>query len=309
MIVERSTGGRTLVRDHYLRILAVVVITAVVEVANNYVDLDRPALSVAAVTLLVTALSIFLVFRVNEAYQRWWEARTLWGAIVNDSRSLARQVLSLLTPTPGDASSEREVRAMQREMVLRQIAWVNALRLGLRRQDELEPLEPFLPPGESEQLADIADRPSQLMLTQARCLAEARAAGQLGEMAQHRIETTITSLQNAQGGCERIKKTPFPDRVVFFTRLCAWSLAIVIPVALMAKSDGFDPIDYVVLPFMMLAFLITERLGAELKNPFENRPNDTPMTAICRTIEIGLLQQLGEEEVPPPLEPENGVLM
>ena len=309
MIAERSTGVRTLVRDHFLRILAVVVITAVVEVANNYVDLDRPALSVAAVTLLVTALSIFLVFRVNEAYQRWWEARTLWGAIVNDSRSLARQVLSLLTPTSGDESSEREVRTMQREMVLRQIAWVNALRLGLRRQDELEPLEPFLPPGESEQLADIADRPSQLMLTQARRLAEARAAGQLGEMAQHRIETTITSLQNAQGGCERIKKTPFPDRVVFFTRLCAWSLAIVIPVALMAKSDGFDPIDYVVLPFMMLAFLITERLGAELKNPFENRPNDTPMTAICRTIEIGLLQQLGEEEVPPPLEPENGVLM
>jgi putative membrane protein len=309
MIAERSTRVRTLVRDNFFRILAVVVITGSVEWANNYVDLDRPALSVAAVTLLVTALSIFLVFRVNEAYQRWWEARTLWGAIVNDSRSFARQVLSLLRPIPGDQESERSVRALQREMVLRQIAWINALRLGLRRQDELDPLVPFLPAGEAETLSEIADRPSQLMLTQAKLLAEARAAGQVGEMAQHRIETTMTSLQNAQGGCERIKKTPFPDRVVYFTRFCAWSLAIVIPVALMAKSDGFDPIDYVVLPFMMLAFLVTERLGAELKNPFENQPNDTPMTAICRTIEIGLLQQLGEDDVPPPLEPENGVLM
>lgn len=309
MIAERSTRASTLVRDNYPRVLAVVGITAAVEWANNHFDLDRPALSVAAVTLLVTALSIFLVFRVNEAYQRWWEARTLWGSIVNDSRSFARQVLSLLTPVPGDPESERSVRALQREMVLRQIAWVNALRLSLRRQDELDPLAPFLAPGEAESLSGIADRPTRLMLTQARLLGEARAAGQLGEMAQHRIETTMTSLQNAQGGCERIKKTPFPDRVVYFTRLCAWSLAIVIPVALMARSDSFDPIDYVVLPFMMLAFLITERLGAELKNPFENQPNDTPMTAICRTIEIGLLEQLGDAETPPPLEPENGILM
>ena len=309
MIVERSTNAVWFIRTNFLRLLAVVAITAAAEVANNHFELDRPAFSIAAVSLLVTALSIFLVFRVNEAYQRWWEARTLWGAIVNDSRSFARQVCTLIVPASDDAAERSAVTALRRELVLRQVAWVNALRLALRREQDVSELAGWLPAGELETITDRTDKPSSLLVIQAGRLAEARAAGRLGDIEQHRIESTLTSLQDSQGGCERIKNTPFPDRVVYFTRACAWGLALFIPVALMTKSDGFDLIDYAVVPFMMMAFLVTERLGAELKNPCESQPNDTPMSSLCRTIEIGLREQIGDDEVPAPLEPEKGVLM
>lgn len=308
MITERSTTVVSLLRDNVHRFGAVIAIAGLAELADNYVEMDRPVLSIAAVALLVTALSIFLVFRVNEAYQRWWEARTLWGAIVNDSRSFARQVFTLLTPRDESDAARAEVRQLRRELVLRQIAWAHALRLTLRRQEDDGALPAFLAESELGSLADRSDKPSQLLLTQAECLAEAREAGQLGEISQHRIETTLTSLQNAQGGCERIKNTPFPDRMAHFTLVSAWGLAIILPASLMTKSAGVDLIDYVVVPFMMMAFLLTERLGAELKNPFENAPNDTPMTALCRTVEIALLEQLGDA-APPPLEPVKGVLM
>ncbi len=111
MIVARGSNFFWLLRDNAARIVAVVAITAVTELANNHLDLDRPTFSQAAVSLLVTALSIFLVFRVNEAYRRWWEARMLWGSIVNDSRSFCRQVLSLLRPVTADEAGRQQLMA------------------------------------------------------------------------------------------------------------------------------------------------------------------------------------------------------
>jgi putative membrane protein len=266
MITANTTRTLSLLRNNGTRLLAVVVVVAAVEVANDYVDLERAALSIAAVALLVTALSIFLVFRLNEAYARWWEARTLWGSIVNGSRSFARQVTTLIAADP----------AVHRELVYRQIAWVNALRLTLRCEKEWEELRPLLPEGELESL------------TSAR---------------------TLAGLYEAQGGCERIKNTPFPDRVSAFTHSVAWGLAIFIPLSILDRSNYFDLVDMVVVPVMMMAFLITKQLGAELRDPFEGQANDTPMTALCRSIEIDLRQQLGEREVPPPIQPVDGVLM
>jgi putative membrane protein len=299
MITANTTRTLSLLRNNGTRLLAVVVVVAAVEVANDYVDLERAALSIAAVALLVTALSIFLVFRLNEAYARWWEARTLWGSIVNGSRSFARQVTTLIAADP----------AVHRELVYRQIAWVNALRLTLRCEKEWEELRPLLPEGELESLTSAASKPTQLFQKQGERLAELGAAGQLSELSHVMIDGTLTGLYEAQGGCERIKNTPFPDRVSAFTHSVAWGLAIFIPLSILDKSNYFDLIDMIVVPVMMMAFLITKQLGAELRDPFENLANDTPMTALCRSIEIDLRQQLGEREVPPPIQPVDGVLM
>ena len=122
-------------------------------------------------------------------------------------------------------------------------------------------------------------------------------------------DSTLSDLCNYQGGCERIKNTIFPDRVAYFTRAVAWLLAILIPICVVAASAEITWIELVVIPIMVLVFLFTVQLGSELKNPFENMSNDTPMTAICRTIEIDLRQQLGEEEVPAPVQPVDGILL
>jgi putative membrane protein len=266
MITANTTRTLSLLRNNGTRLLAVVVVVAAVEVANDYVDLERAALSIAAVALLVTALSIFLVFRLNEAYARWWEA-------------------------------------------YRQIAWVNALRLTLRCEKEWEELRPLLPEGELESLTSAASKPTQLFQKQGERLAELGAAGQLSELSHVMIDRTLAGLYEAQGGCERIKNTPFPDRVSAFTHSVAWGLAIFIPLSILDRSNYFDLVDMVVVPVMMMAFLITKQLGAELRDPFEGQANDTPMTALCRSIEIDLRQQLGEREVPPPIQPVDGVLM
>lgn len=232
MIVEHSMNAYRLLRPRWYLIPIVLLIIVAVELANDRYQLDRPAFSLASVGLLVTALSIFLVFRVNEAYLRWWEARTLWGELVNASRSFARQVLTLIVAQPGDEAAERRVRALRRALVYRQIAFANALRLSLRR-----------------------------------------------------------------------------EKVAYVTQLLAWSMAVLIAIAVIDSENRIDLVDMLVVPFLMLGFLIIERVGAELRNPFENEPNDTPMTSLCRVIERDLRQSLGEKELPSPLEPVDGVLM
>jgi putative membrane protein len=309
VIVENATNAYRLLRARWSLIPVVLAILLLVEVANDYIRLDRAAFSLAAVGLLVTALSIFLVFRVNEAYARWWEARGLWGQLVNSSRSFARQATTLIIAKSNDEAAQREEPALRRELVYRQIAFVNALRLSLRRQDRWDELAPFLGDEERERLAQAVNKPTQILQRQGERIAEARAAGLLSEIGQLQMDRTLSVLHDVQGACERIKNTPFPDKVAYVTWLTAWIMAVMIAIAVTDPDNRFDLVDMVVVPFLMLGFVLIERLGAELKNPFENAPNDTPMTALSRTIERDLRQTLGEEELPPPIEPVDGVLM
>ena len=304
LIASNATRWRSLLWAHRWSVLGVVLLMTGVEVANDYVDFEQPVYAMAAAGLLVTTLSIALVFRVNEAYARWWEARALWGEIVNESRSWARQVLSW-----GITDGEAEPGPERRQLVLRQIAYVNALRLRLRGQQDLAALSDFLPSSELEELATHPNPPARLLMRQAREIAQLRSEGLLDAAGQHRLDTTLSALTSSQGGCERIKHTAFPDRVRFFTRYSAWLMAGIVPLLALDRENTLASLDHVFVPILMLAFLLTERLGAELKNPFENLPNDTPMTALCRTIEIDLRAALGETELPAPLLPEKGVLM
>lgn len=298
MITEHSTTAAWLLRDGWRNLLGVYAVVIVAEIANDYIDMERPALSIAAAGLMVTAISIFLVFRVGEAYARWWEARTLWGGIVNASRRFARQVTTLI-----------KARDVHHELVHRQIAWVIALRLSLRRQDDWHELAPFVAEKEREQLRAVANPANQLLQTQARRLAEVRDADELAGIDMIMLDQSMASLTDMQGGCERIKNTAFPDHVAWISHKFAWGLAALIAIAVLDRSNDFDLVDFLVVPFIMQSFIVTERVGSELRNPFENEQNDTPMTALCRTIEIDLRQQLGETDVPRPLKPVDGVLM
>jgi putative membrane protein len=298
MIVADSTNFVRFVRGYWKYLVAVVVVLVAVEVANDYVNFDRRALSPTSIGLVVTALSIFLVFRVGEAYSRWWEARGHWGYILNDSRSFARQITNLVS----DESAHTR-------LVYRHLAWINGLRHALRGEDDRESIAPFLTNDERATIEGAKNHATQLMQLQGRDFAELQAAGAIDPIGRWVLEETMSRLTNHQGGCEKIKATAFPDRVSYFSRITAWGLAVAIPAVVLESGNEIDLIDMFVTPFMMLAFLLTERLGADLKKPFENRVNDTPMTALCRTIEIDLRQQLGETDLPERLEPVDGVLM
>ena len=315
MIARDATGLRRAFRVFVLRnwgLILTVVLTeqAIVLISQHTKVLETDVFSVTAIGLIATVVGIFIVFRFNEAYQRWWEARILWGSLVNDSRSFAREVITLLTPNrvPSIATKE-DAAKLHTELVYRHLAYCNAIRLTLRGQDTWEELAPFLSAGELEELQNYANKPTRLDQRQGERLAQVIGTDTAQQVLLLQLDSTLNRLYDVQGGCERIKNTAFPDEVRFISRGLVWLSAIAVPIAFLSADREIRIIEVLAVIVISLSFMVVEQLGASLKNPFENEDNDTPMTALCRTIEIDLRQQLGETKVPPPLEAVDGVLM
>jgi ion channel-forming bestrophin family protein len=249
------------------------------------------------VTLFGSALALFLGFRTNSAYQRWWEGRVLWGAMINASRSLARGVNAFL---PDDESA---ALVLKRIIVHRQIAYVHALRAQLRRQDPAPEVLRVL--GDAGRDALERTNPANALLDgTARLIAAARTDGLIDTIQQTQLERVLVDIANAQGGMERLKNTPLPAQYrsfpIFFTHL----FCLLLPVGLVSALGVATPIGSSVAGFM---FLVALHIGDDLVDPFANTVHDVPLTAMCRTIEIDLLEGIGEES-PKPLQPERGIL-
>jgi len=315
MIIRHGTGltrvFRTFVLRNWALIGTVIVAEQAIVITSRYTSvLETDVFSATAIGLIATVVGIFIVFRFNEAYQRWWEARTLWGGLVNESRSFAREVITLLTPerVPSLASKE-EAAKLHTELVYRHIAYCNALRFSLREQDAWDELAPFLSAEELSELEGYASKPTRLGRSQAERLAKVIGTDTTQQVLLMQFDSTLNRLYDLQGGCERIKNTAFPDEVRFMSRGLIWLSAIAVPIAFLSADRHIRVIEVLAVIVISLSFMVVEQLGASLKNPFENDDNDTPMTALCRTIEIDLRQQLGETDIPPPIEPVDGVLM
>lgn len=273
------------------------------------------------VATLGIAVSFYIGFKNNGSYDRFWEGRQLWGGIVNYSRTWSIQVLEYVTSVvdaPGvdaPAASRAELSLRHRRLVYRQIAWCNALRLQLRRQIDLwdTQVAPFLDPTESREMQRKQNPSAHLLRQQAadlRVLREER--GLLNDFQHVNMMTSIEQFNNLQGGCERIKNTPFPRQYAFFSFVFVWIFAALLPLGLIGEFEKMGP-DHIWLtvPFAVLiswVFNTIEVVGHSSENPFENEMNDVPMTAICRTIEIDLREMLGETHLPPKLAPIDDIL-
>lgn len=261
------------------------------------------------VGVMGSALAIFVAFRNNSAYGRWWEARTLWGGIINSSRVLARLVITFTDSHAHQPNYEKgRSDAFKRTLVYLAIAWPQALRLHLRRQNSWEELRPLLPEEYREAFEQAQNKPNYLQLLIGQKIYEAMAAGILGGFDSFQMEGQLLALANYQGGCERIKNTPLPRQYDFFTRVFVIVFAALLPLGLM---HFFPENSWLIIPLSAVVagvFIIMERTGAANEDPFENRVTDVPMTALCNTIERDLREMLGEKELPARLEPENGYL-
>ena len=246
-----------------------------------------------AVSVLGAALGILLAFRTNAAYGRWWEARTLWGAIVNSSRSLARQAISFAPA------------GFAQRLVYRQIAFVHSVRCMLRRQSAWDDLAIFLDRATLELLRNQQNVPAALLQQMGQQVVDAVDQQMLSELEMHRLDQTLSDLTNVLGGCERIKNTPLPRQYDYYPELMIKVYCLLLPFVIVDDVGLFTPL---VTMLISLAFLILNRVGKNLEDPFENQPYDISMTALCRTIEINLRQALGETSLPQPLEPVDGVL-
>lgn len=247
-------------------------------------------------TIFGSALALFLGFRSNSAYQRWWEGRVLWGAMINASRNLARATRNFL---PDPAAAE-----LKREIIKRQIAYVNALRCQLRRQPIGSEVELFLEKRDRG-LALARRNPANGLLDSAgRRIDIARSRGWIDTIQQTQMEAVLVDIANAQGGMERLKNTPLPIQYRFLPTLFTHILCIALPIGLVETLGFATPLGSTVAGLMFLAVL---RIGDDLVDPFADTVHDVPLTSMCRTIEIDLLQAIGDP-APEPTQPVRGVL-
>ncbi len=248
-------------------------------------------------------ISVIVGFRNNSAYARWWEARTLWGQIVNNSRSFARQVLLLLQPqNPAEAPA---VRTLQQSLIHHQIAFVHALRQHLRGLAPWDDLAPFLPASELAALHDQRNVPLAIQCEISSLLRTARSNGWIDALGLQLLDRTLDDLTDAQGGAERIKNTPLPKQYDFFPRLFVQLYCLFLPIGLVENLGWFTPLGSTIVGFMFLAL---DRIGRDLEDPFENTIYDLPLTSIATTIETNLRQMLAEKDLPPAIKPVHGVL-
>jgi ion channel-forming bestrophin family protein len=265
--------------------------------------------SIAAI--LGSALAIFIAFRNNSAYGRWWEARTLWGGIVNSSRVLTRLIITFTDSHSLQQNFNKErAELFKKEMIYKTIAWVHALRLHLRKQDDWQDLRPFLSEKEFAMLERAQNKPNYLHLLAGKQIYEAMANGTLGGFDSFQMEGQLLALANYQGGCERIKNTPLLRQYDYFTKVFLYTFFLLLPFSLIGDFIKLN-ITSLLIPISLIisfVFAIIGKVGEVNEDPFENRITDVPLSALCNTIERDLREMLGEKDLPPKLEPQNGYL-
>lgn len=271
------------------------------------------SINFAIIGVLGSALAIFIAFRNNSAYSRWWEARTAWGNIENSSRVLGRLVITFT-----DSHSHKPAYKFERsenfkkEMINKIIAWVHSLRLSLRNQS-FDELNKYLSVQEFAAINQTDNITLNIQLLTGKQIYKAMSNETLAGFDGFQMEGQLLSLSNAQSVCERIKNTPLPRQYDFFTRLFVLLYIFILPFGTMSffltpELSNLSFTSSILSIIISTVFVIMERTGAANEDPFENKVTDVPLTAICNSIERDLLQMLGEKEVPEKIHPENGYL-
>lgn len=290
--------------------LIIFIWSGIIWLMHHFLSGDQLALSFTPVGVLGSAVAIFIGFRNNSAYSRWWEARKLWEGILNSSRVLSRLIITFADSHSHQANYEpARSEAFKKSMVRKVISWAHALRLHLRNQEEWQVLSAYLNEAEIKQVMQSTNKPYAIQMLMGREIYQAMSNGTLGGFDSFQMEGQLLALTNYQGGTERIKNTPLPRQYDYFTRLFVTFFTFLLPFGLLDLLPTGSSWFMIPLTFVIAAvFVIMERTGAINEAPFENKITDVPLTFICNTIERDLLSVLGESDVPGQLEPENGYL-
>lgn len=341
MYVRRGIHVHHLLRDSWPFLIGVSLWSGIVVYLNEILELRFLSIPIVPVTTIGIAVSLYLGFKSTSAYSRWWEARQVWGAIITGSRDWGNSVLNLIY-----ADGRKLDPAVRQDLIRRHIAWVHALAFQLRARSRLkaagatyafgrrlvfqdadyhqtpESYRRFLSAEEIAEVEATGNIATHLLRRQGDRLRELAEQGFLDSYRHVAMMAVITALFDGQGKCERIKNTPFPRQVANFGLMFTWIFIILLPLAFV---DSFEAetalrsmseeasLDYLLLmiPFTLLiswVFHIMERVSDSTEDPFEGGVADVPISALARTIEIELLEMMGAEDVPEPMQPVDGVL-
>ncbi|OAQ39198.1 hypothetical protein A5893_11060 [Pedobacter psychrophilus] len=254
---------------------------------HTFLNFEDVSIPIAIPSILGTIISLLLAFRSNQAYDRWWEARILWGRIVNDSRSFARQVISFID----NSYDESDKSDMKKRMINRQIAWCHSLSQHLRGLNAHKAYKDYVSIEEANGLNNVDHVPLNLMDQHANDLRLLLRLGWINEYQQVKMDETLSKFSDSMGGCERIKNTVFPMTYSVYIHFLVILFVLILPFGLI-EFFGVFQIPLVVA--ISSSFFLIEKMAIHLQDPFENKPSDTPTTAISKTIEKNLKELLKE---------------
>jgi len=269
-------------------ILIVSIYAIAIVILHDIVHLSHMSIPIAIPTFLGSAISLILGFRIAQSYDRWWEARKIWGQVVNDSRSLVRQVLTFIK---SDMEAD-EVIKMQHDFAKTQIAFSFALGKSLREEKIDKCLTNNLKPEDVQTVTKESNIPNALINLHSSRLKEAVSKGWVSGFEVIQIDSTLTRLTDSMGKAERIKKTIFPMTYTILVEYLLYLFVLLLPLGM---TDYFG---YMVAPLMVtisIPFFLLEKTAIHLQNPFNGNKTDTPVTSIAKTIELNLNQMIGEE--------------
>lgn len=276
------------------QILFVTLLGAGVTAAQYYYPALFPSFTLAPLALLGVALSLFLGFRNNASYDRWWEARKQWGQLIVDSRSLSRQVISYI-----DEKSEGGV-GVQKRMIYLTIAFNHTLRHQLRRSDPWVDIEKYLEADDIEKLRQSKNLPDALLRLMGQKLGACRHKNLLSDFLIQSLDEHITSMAGVQAACERIQNTPLPFAYILLVQRTAYLYCFILPFGIVASQGLLTPLFCAIVAY---TFFGLDALSEELEEPFGLSANDLALTAMSRSVEINLLEILGETDLPETIKP------
>lgn len=299
----------------------------------NYLIQTKLGYSIALpwqpISVLGIAVAFYLGFKNNSSYDRTWEARKIWGGIVNSSRTFAVAIIAFVQ---GENSKE-----VKRQIIFRHLAWLTALRYQLRLGREWEhkenrlhsmfqstmcpayiseldqELKKFISETEIASYKNKANIASQILKTQSEELQKFKDQGFFEDFRHMALHTSISAFFDEQGRSERIKNFPFPRQYASVALWMTMIFSVLIPFGMLdifgGQKVGINLITTFFSALLIWVFFLMEKIGDYSENPFEGTYNDVPISAIARSIEIDLKEMLGETVIPQPITPVNGYLL
>lgn len=273
----------SVLKDILPRLLFLFVLSILVLIFKGQIFNYKIPLNPAPFTLVGIALAIFLGFCNSTAYDRYWEGRKLWGALLIDCRSLTRQAISL-TGLPTDSVDVRKFTSLL-------VALSHSLRHQLRGSDSSMEMARLLPQDLAKELSRTRYQPVLLLTEMGVWVKKMVNEGKLDSITQTAIDQNLDKVSGIVGGCERIASNPIPYAYSVLLHRTVYVYCLLLPFGLVDSTGWMMP---VLVLFISYTFIALEAIVREIEDPFGTEPNDLPLTTICETIENSLLEMTGQ---------------
>ncbi len=343
MLVTRDIDYLTLIKVRGMTMIWLLIFMGSIALLY-YFELISIEIPWLPVSVIGTAVAFYVGFKNNQAYDRMWEARKIWGGIINDSRTWGMMVDGYVTSLfDQNKTGASELHDIKKRLIYRHIGWLYAHRsqlliptpweknnleksnksvdfekekfgIGLVADEKSRTdLDIYLPEAEHDRLISNANTATQIINEQSRDLTKLRAHGIIDDFRHVELENLLRSFYTLQGKNERIKKFPLPRQYAHMSRIFVGVFILLLPFSMIPELLKLgDWALWISIPLSALigwVYVMMEIVGENTANPFQGLIYDIPMMSLCRTIEIDLREMLGETELPPTIKAKNGVLM